>query len=957
MFKKLSLLLLTLIFFNACFLFKDTYNVPDKLLDPDNAWVDIALHQMSLDQKIGQMIMVVNSKPIYNETDPEYSRLVYLIRRYNIGGIILNHGNAFQRTRLINRLQKIATDNENESDHELINIPLFFAADFERGTGQRFNGGTEFISAMGIAATGDPQNAYKSGQITAREARAMGFHIVFAPVADVNNNPQNPVINTRSFGEDPQTVARFSTAFIKGIQDHGVLATVKHFPGHGNTSVDSHYDLPEIKGTLRDLQKTELVPFVDAIKNDVAAVMTAHIAYPDYDTDAFRPATLSPLVLDDLLRNKLQFKGLVITDAFKMGAIDKNYYGPNAAVKAIIAGVDIILMPGNIQGTFNAIREAVQDKKLSLQRIDQSIKRILKLKSRLGLHKQPFVDLDLLAYQIHQPFSLQTAKKAAREAITLVKNQDLPLSSQTDSRICLLAITSGQNFDLSKNEFITTLQNYYPYIAAHKINPYENKIDIGQICQEAASADYVINAFFIQKDADMPEQLNCLLTELDGINKPVINVVFGSPYQAQHFNYFSNYLFTYSDGADAQEAAAEALAGKNPINGKLPVTIPGLAHISSGVALPVKEVKLTKTDYHMYLPHPVYIDSLRNYLNFAIKDSAFPGCAISVGYMGKIVLQEGFGNYVYDPRSKKVTPSSIYDLASVTKVVATATTAMILYDRGLLNLDWKVEDIIPDFQGEGKKAVTVRHLLTHTSGLPGWVRFYLNLTGKERVVQEICDTDLVYPTGSKTVYSDLGMILMQRILETITQKPLDLLVRENITLPLGMKRTFYNPERGILNEVVPTEYSDFHKALVRGFVHDENTYVMGGVSGHAGLFSTVEDLSIFCQMFLNGGIYDYNRILKPETIKLFTSKQNLVEGSTRALGWDTRSEQGSMAGDFMSMRAFGHSGFTGTTIWMDPENDVFVVLLTNRVHPTRENQKIRKVRPVVHDYVMKSIVK
>jgi CubicO group peptidase (beta-lactamase class C family) len=356
------------------------------------------------------------------------------------------------------------------------------------------------------------------------------------------------------------------------------------------------------------------------------------------------------------------------------------------------------------------------------------------------------------------------------------------------------------------------------------------------------------------------------------------------------------------------------------------------------------------------IPNPEYLDSLSIYLNKAISDSAFPGCAISIGHRGKLILEQSFGHYTYDIHSSKVEVNSIFDLASLTKVVATTTTAMILYDQGRLNLDQKVIEIVPEFTGGEKDEVTIRHILTHTSGLPGWVRFYLDLEGKERIVQEICDTELINEPGTTYVYSDLGMILVQKILETIAQKPLDQLVRDYVTTPLNMNRTFYNPDSGLIKQIVPTEISEWHQKLVHGFVHDENTYVMGGVSGHAGLFSTVQDLSIFCQMYLNNGFYDNKRIIKAETINLFTSRQDIVEGSTRALGWDTRSEEHSMAGEYMSMSAFGHSGFTGTTVWIDPENQVFIVFLSNRVYPTRENRKISGVRPIVHNYVMKSIL-
>jgi CubicO group peptidase (beta-lactamase class C family) len=356
------------------------------------------------------------------------------------------------------------------------------------------------------------------------------------------------------------------------------------------------------------------------------------------------------------------------------------------------------------------------------------------------------------------------------------------------------------------------------------------------------------------------------------------------------------------------------------------------------------------------IPNPEYLDSLSIYLNTAIGDSTFPGCAISIGYRGKLIFEQSFGHFTYDLLSSKVEVNSIFDLASVTKVVATTTTAMILYDQGRLNLDQKVIEILPEFNGGEKNKVTIRHILTHTSGLPGWIRFYLELEGKERIVQEICNTELINDPGTTYVYSDLGMILMQKLLETIAQKPLDQLVQDYITTPLNMNRTFYNPDSVLISQIVPTEISEWHKKLVHGFVHDENTYVMGGISGHAGLFSTVQDLSVFCQMYLNGGVYDNKRIIKAETINLFTSRQDIVEGSTRALGWDTRSEEYSMAGDYMSMGAFGHSGFTGTTVWIDPENQAFIVLLSNRVYPTRENRKISGVRPIVHNYAMKSIL-
>jgi CubicO group peptidase (beta-lactamase class C family) len=370
----------------------------------------------------------------------------------------------------------------------------------------------------------------------------------------------------------------------------------------------------------------------------------------------------------------------------------------------------------------------------------------------------------------------------------------------------------------------------------------------------------------------------------------------------------------------------------------------------------VQEATFTAVDLHSRVINPAYIDSLKLYLKQCIADSAFPGCAIVVGNKDSLIIKETFGRFTYEAQSNRVMPNSIFDLASVTKVVATTTSAMVLYDRGKLQIDKRVQEIIPSFTGQNKDQVTIRHILTHTSGLPGWRRFYLEISGKENIMHEICSMDLEYLPGTKMIYSDLGMILLQKIIESVAELSLDKFFYKNIVAPLELKRTFFNPDLKWFSEIVPTEVSPWHKRLIQGYVHDENSYAMGGVAGHAGLFSTVEDLAIFCQMYLNEGIYKGIRLLRPESITLFTSRQNLVGESTRALGWDTRSEQGSSSGELMSKNVFGHTGFTGTSIWLDPVNQIFIVFLTNRVHPTRENNKIRAVRPKVHDYIMKAVL-
>jgi len=929
---------------SACYLFQGPAQTPDKFLDPNQSWVEETLQKMSLDQKIGQLIIVPAGQTFYTISDPKYQELKDLVQRYHIGGVLVQNEDTFQQISFINEIQSTAR------------VSLFFIGDFNEGVGKYVRSGTEFIPPLGVCATGDYKNAYDIGQITATEARALGYHLILSPSLNLADNNPNSDSNLYTYGPDPKTVSAFGSAYIRGLQKNGIMATAKNFPGQGGADVTDNKKIATDFISFDDLQQIGLPPFMDAIKNNVAAIMTAHVAYPNYDQGFARPATISPHILTELLREKYHFEGLVISDVLDKPAVLNNYYPGSFAVKSLISGVNLLLLPGNIQGVFLAIREAIQDKQISIQMINASVRKILYWKSILGFKDVPVLEEQLLLNKVRTFASQEKARQIAREAITLINNDYLPLSVYPEQKVLIVEFVDKSHQEVSTSIFSKALRFYYSDLQVKTISTDFKISDLDSLQSTAGKSDIIVNSFHLQQDHNLSSTQLLITSAFQKLNKPIVNVIFGSPYLCLDLLHPRNIVLAYSDIQASQNAAAQALVGAIPINGRLPVTLSGVAIREDGEKLPPREMELEIVDYKDFLPNPVYIDSLKSYLNQAIQDSAFPGAAISVGVKGRLVLQEGYGNFSYDPKSRQIKTNSIFDLASVTKVVSTTTIAMVLVDKGKLNLEWKVSEIIPDFKGNEKENVTVRHLLTHTSGLPGWEQFYLRIKGKELIVQEICSTELIYQPGTKTIYSDLGMILMQKVLETISQKPLDLLIQEYLCRPLAMSRTFYNPEPQYLNDIVPTEISDFHKKLVRGFVHDENTFVMGGVSGHAGLFSTVEDLSRFCQMYLNGGIYRFKRIFEPNTIKTFRARQNIVKESTRAIGWDTRSEKNSMSGDYMSMNAFGHSGFTGTTIWMDPDNEVFVVLLTNRVYPTRENQKIRHVRPKVHNYVMKSML-
>jgi len=949
MIKRYYLILLILIIVSSCYVSKQAVQIPTKLQQEDDDWVTSTLNSMSLDDKIGQLIMPFAR---YESSFGEKNRLKRykeLVSKYHVGGFVIRSKDVYTTLKSNNELQSLAK------------IPLFIAQDYETGVGGRTNDGTEFISMMGLGATNNPQYAYDIGKITAIESRALGINLLFAPIADVNSNPLNKIINTRSFGENPETVAKFVSEFVKGVQDNGMLATVKHFPGHGGTSEDSHYTLPVLDKDLNQIQNHELVPFKDAINNGVAAVMTSHISLPLVAEEKNLPATLSWKIMDELLREKLYFDGLVITDALAMNAVKKNYFEGKSILKTIHAGIDILLVPQNLPLAFHTIRQAVQQKEISIERINQSVKRILSWKSKLGLHKTAITPETFLEKNISIQSSLSKSNEISKNAITVIRNKILPIKLDKIKKILVLSFSDRNISSNNGTVFVNQLKRKNDGIQHFQITPDLHQSKVDKITQLSKEAEVIINNYFFKRTSS-PDNPNlsifqqALLDSLSSKIDSVINIFFGSPYYVMNFPIFNNIVFMYRNSSEMQRIAAEAITGKFPVHGKLPVSIPNIAKAGEGDHIAKYDMQLEKVDYINYVKNYQYIDSLKMYLQQSISESAFPGCAIAVGHRGKLLLNEGFGNFAYDSKSKKVETNSIYDLASVTKVVSTTSAAMLLYDRGLLDLNWRVQDILPEFLGKEKGLVTVKHLLTHTSGLPAWKRYYLTHKGQENILQQIYKEDLIYTPGTLYTYSDLGMILMQKIIEVITQKPLNEFNHHELYKPLGMDRTFYNPDKSYSPDIVPTEKSDFHKKVIQGFVHDENTFAMGGVSGHAGLFSTSEDLAKFCQMMLNKGLYNFEKILSEKTIYHFIKRDSSVEGSTRAIGWDTRSEEKSSSGHFMSMRAFGHTGFTGTSIWMDPENEVFVVLLTNRVHPTRQNIKIRKVRPMVHDYVMKAIL-
>lgn len=922
-----------------------------KALSDTMNWVETKLKRLSLEEKVGQMIVTFAYGYYISSDSYEFKRLERLVKEQKVGGIYMSLGNVYEEAVLLNKLQAMVPPD---------GVPLLVSADYESGVAMRVENATMFPNFMALGTTGNPDFAYEMGKVIATEGRAIGVHQVYSPTVDVNTNPDNPIINVRSFGEDPQMVSILARGFIKGLHDGGMISTAKHFPGHGGTDVDSHSDLPVLSFDRQHLENVDLVPFRSAIDAGVTSVMVAHLSLPALDTVENLPATLSTKIVTGLLRNEMKFQGVIITDAMGMRGVTKNYSAAEAAVLAVKAGIDMILLPPDEELAIKAVVDAVKRGEIAEARIDESVRRILSLKQWVGLDRNRFVNIDSISAIVGSKEHWQMARQIARESITLLKNDKNILPVAKNGRKKILNITISDNGNQKTGEhFNQQMRKRYQRIEHLKLDTRSTKGDYEAALRKAKRAEIVLCPTYVkvrsgQGTISLPQAHADFLKKVLHLRKPVVVISFGNPYLVCDFHNVSAYMCAYGDTDVSVDAAVEALFGEIPIRGKLPVSIPNLYPVGSGI-------RYQKTILREGAPGEVGMDEdafnkVDNVIKKAIQDSAFPCAVLLVAKDGVIVHHEAFGTYDYSPNSKPIDVGTIFDLASVTKVIATTSAAMKLYDEGKLDLDEKVASFIPRFAQNGKENVTARNLLVHNSGLPPWRPFYKTCTIAERVLDSVNASPLEYPTGTKMVYSDLGIITLGKIVEKIVGMTLDKYVTREFFKPLKMGHTMYNPPDSLVERIAPTEKDNYWRMrTVRGRVHDENAAMLGGVSGHAGLFSTTADLAIMLQMLLNGGVYAGERYLREETVKLFTKKQS--ELSSRGLGWDTRSPQGSSAGTLFSPTSFGHTGFTGTSVWVDPERQLFVILLTNRVYPTRDNAKIVQVRPAVHDAVVECMRK
>ncbi len=1029
-------------------------------LDADaRRWVEETLATLTLRQAVAQLVIPWIPGGYASETDPDFQELLRWVEE-GLGGVSISIGVPDTYAAKLNRLQARAR------------VPLLVTSDFENGgPGMRINhsyalpsllpqgGGTSFPPTMAFGAAGDEDLAFEYGRITAVEARAVGVHWLFAPVLDVNSNPDNPVINVRSFGEDPEAVGRLGAAFIRGARAGGALSTAKHFPGHGDTRTDSHIELPVIGADRDRLDRVELLPFRVAVDAGVDAVMTAHVAVPGVLGDN-RPATMSPELMTELLRGEMGFGGILFTDALRMGAITDGYGAGEAAVLALEAGSDVILAPDGIGVTVDAVTAAVESGRVTRDRVDTSVRRLLEAKARLGLHRERRVDPAAVAERVGTAGHRAVAERAAAASLTLVRDRDrvfpLPGSASVLSVTYARpdALLAGRTFDAS-------LRSHVGRMASARVGPDTPWATYDSLLHAARAADAVIVGAYVPPrsgvgSVGVPPAFRAFVERLDRMDGRTAVLSFGSPYLLSGFPELGTYLVAWGGWEVSQRAAARAVAGLAPVTGRLPISIPplhgvgeGLERAASGRLAEEEEERPDPLREAGFIPgterneaagedgrqrpaggpgqwrpgrafepcthHPATalappppdgaaeladafctldgavaspreVDPMRvgmsadslaaldAFIRDALADSAASGAALAVVRRGQLVRLRGYGRLDWDPEAPPVTPASIFDLASLTKVVGTTSAVMILARRGLIALDDLVVDHLPlwDDGDPAKARVTIRDLLLHRAGLPPFRRFFLEMQGREAYEDAIGFLPLDHPPGDTTVYSDIGLMTASFIVEAVSGQPLDAFLRDEVWRPLGMADTGFTPSPSLWDRVATTEFDAGYRGFhVHGVVHDENAYAIGGVAGHAGLFSSARDVAVFAQMMLDRGVaapcaadevsgLPCNRprftpvsIFAQGSVDRFTRRQS--EASTRALGWDTPSPRSS-AGDYFSARSFGHTGYTGTSLWIDPTQELAVILLTNRVNPTRENSRHVPLRRGVHDRVARAIL-
>ncbi len=935
-------------------------------------WVDSIYDSMSLEQKVGQLFMV---RAFSNNTKAHENSVSELINKYEIGGLIFSSGGPVRQAKLNNQYQAISK------------VPLLIGMDAEWGLSMRLDSTYAFPWNMTLGAIKNDKLVEQTGRYIGEHCKRIGVHFNFAPDVDINTNPKNPIIGNRSFGEDRDNVTAKGLAFMKGMQDAGVLANAKHFPGHGDTDSDSHKTLPTITFNEKRIDSIELYPYKKLIKEGLASVMVAHLNVPSLEPRQGFPSSLSKHIVTDILKERLQFKGLIFTDALEMKGVS-NYSTPgDIDLAAFLAGNDVLLISEDVPKAIEKIVAAYHSKEITEERLAHSVKKILMAKYKVGLSKYVPIGTAHLFEDLNRLKDDLLYEELMENAITVVRSQKeiLPLRHLETRKIAYVKFgdDNGSAFlnELKKytkvhevkaeklDELIVMLQNYNTVIIGlHKsnANPW--------------------------KDYKFTDQELVWLYEIARTNTVVLDV-FARPYALNDLKTVENIegiVMSYQNSEMAQRKSAQLIFGAIEAKGHLPVSTGDNYNVNTGITYNA----IQSLSYG--LPERVGLSSeklkrLDSMALLAIKHKATPGLQLLVARKGKVVYNKSFGKHTYEGKDE-VSFDDIYDVASLTKILATLPLLMELEEKGIITLDTKLSKILPEYAASNKKNITLKEMLSHYARLRPWEPFYaktLDSATKKpsaayyrrkaspmysiKVADEvflrhdypdtiqkiIMDSDLL--PSLRYRYSDFPYYILKKYIEGYYDKGLDELVQDRLYQSLGANYTTYNPANKFSDaNIVPTEVDDYYRyQTIQGYVHDMGAAMQNGVGGHAGIFSNANDVAKIMQMYLQKGYYGGKRYFKPETLDKFNTCYFCSKGNRRGIGFDKPQlgEEGPTCG-CISMTSFGHSGFTGTYAWADPDQEIVYVFLSNRTYPNANNNILLKegIRTEIQRLIYEAII-
>lgn len=957
-------------------------------------WVDSVMHKLTFKEKIGQLF-IYTIAPV--GTKRNLLLLDEAVNTYKVGGLLFSGGKMQNQATLSNKAQKLAK------------VPLMVTFDGEWGLAMRLRGMPVFPKNMVLGCIQDSRLIYEYGREMARQCHLMGVQVNFAPVADVNINPHNPVINSRSFGENPVQVAEKVIAYASGLEGGGVLSVCKHFPGHGDTNVDSHKALPILPFTRERLDSVELYPFKEAIRAGLGGMMVGHLQVPVIEPIGGLPSSLSRNIVYGLLTDELGFKGLIFTDALAMKGVSGN---GSLCLQALKAGNDMVLAPRDLKKEITDVVEAVERGELSREDIENKCRKVLIYKYALGLKKKPFVQLSGLEARISTPQTRDLIRRLNLAAITVISNKQhiLPLYAEKGKAMALLEVG-----DYGETDALAEQLSEYTSLDRFHLRPQMSDEEGIRLQDSLAAYKRVIVAVSEQRLGAYQSFFARFAP-----NIPVVYLFFTPEkmmLQIQRaVSTASAVVLGHSTNREVQQRVADVLFAKASANGRLSASLGGLFRVGDGVTItPKTPLHVIAEDYGLSSAVLGRIDSIAV---SGIRQGAYPGCQVVVMKGGHMVLNKAFGTHAGEG-SAKVAVTDMYDLASLSKTTGTLLAVMKLYDKGRFSLTDKLADYLPFLQQTNKKDIIIRDILFHQSGLPSGIAVYQEAIDKEsyrgklfstrsdaqhllrlgtsvwanpnfkfkkelisstktgEYVWQICDDlwlntsfrkiiekkIIEAPLGQKRyVYSDVGFVLLRMLVEQLAGVPMNVYLQREFYEPMGLKRTHYLPLQDFSkSEIVPSAVDKFlRKTTLQGFVHDEMAAFQGGVSGNAGLFSTADEVAQVYQMLLNGGELNGIRYLSKETTALFTTEVSKI--SRRGLGFDkpdVSHPDKSPCGTDAPAEVYGHTGFTGTCAWADPVNGLVYVFLSNRTYPDVNNRKLIQlnIREHIQDVIYEAIEK